>query len=426
MIERALELACKQAQAAEVTVTRGRTTSADYEDDKLKQACIAHTSRLAVRVIVDGKVGRAETTDPQDVEAVVARAVELAEFGSEARFGFPGPSAAAEVKTYDPEIERMSSEDLVAIGGEMLELVKAHNAEIKVFTGAQVAVDERRLLNSSGLDFSEQHSRFIIVAGGVLVRGTDVLYAHSHCDWRRRSATPREVAERAIEKFRLAERIAEVASGPMPVVFTPQLSLLLLQPIELAVSGKNVLKGDSPLAGRLGETLTSQQFSLVDDGTVDYAPASAPHDGEGVPRRRTEVIANGVLRSFLYDLETAGKAGTQSTGNGPGCATGNVVVPAGDVAYADMVASVREGVIVDNVLGLGQSNVMNGDFSVNISLGYKVENGEIVGRVKNAMLAGNVYDALNRIEAVGSKPEWYGAYCAPPIMIRSLSVVSKG
>jgi PmbA protein len=425
VIERALELACKQAQAAEVILSRGRCTSADYEDDRLKQVGVAQTSRLAVRVIANGRVGSAETTDPQDAEAVVARAIELAAFGSEAQFDFPGPSATPEVKTYDPEIERTTKEDLVAIGGEMLESIKAYDAEIKVFTSAQASVDDRQLLNSSGLDFRERRSRFIIVAGGVLVRGTDVLYAHSHRDWRRRLATPREVTERTIEKFRRAERIAEVASRPMPVIFTPHLSPLLLQPIAIGCSGKNVLKGDSPLAGRLGEKLCSEQLSLNDDGTVDYAPASAPHDDEGVPRRRTEVIADGVLRSFLYDLETAGKAGTQSTGSGPGCGTSNVIVPAGRVPFADMVGSVREGVLVDNVLGLGQSNIMNGDFSVNISLGYKIENGEIVGRVKNAMLAGNAYDALNRIEAIGSEPEWYGPYCAPPIMIQSLSVVAQ-
>jgi PmbA protein len=425
VIERALELACRRAQAAEVILSRGRCTSADYEDDKLKQSSVAQTSVLAVRVIVDGRIGSAETTDPQDVEGVVARAVELAGFGSEAQFDFPASSAAPEVQTYDPEIERTTTEDLVAIGGEMLELIKAHDAEIKVFTGAQASVDERRLLNSSGLDFSERLSRFIIVAGGVLVRGTDVLYAHSHSDWRQKTVSPREVADRAVEKFRRAERIAQVASRPLPVIFTPHLSLLLVEPIGLAASGRNVLKGDSPLAGRLGEKLCSAEFSLIDDGTVDYAPASGSRDGEGVPRRRTGVIAGGVLRSFLYDLETAGKAGTQSTGNGRGCATSNVIVPAGGVPFADMVAGVREGVIVDNVIGLGQSNIMNGDFSVNVSLGYKIENGEIAGRVKDTMVAGNVYDALDRIEAVGSEPAWYGPYCAPPIMIQSLSVVSK-
>jgi PmbA protein len=91
-----------------------------------------------------------------------------------------------------------------------------------------------------------------------------------------------------------------------------------------------------------------------------------------------------------------------------------------------MIEGTREGILVEHVMGLGQSNIMNGDFSVNVSLGYKVENGEIVGRVKDAMLAGNVYDALTRIETVGSEAEWTWSMHVPPIKIDALSVVAKG
>jgi PmbA protein len=171
--------------------------------------------------------------------------------------------------------------------------------------------------------------------------------------------------------------------------------------------------------------LTASGFSLLDDPTIDYAPASSPHDGEGVPRQKTDIIQDGRLRSFLYDLETAAKAGLRTTGHGPGCGPSNVIIPPGQVSLADMVNSTREGLLVEHVMGLGQSNLMNGDFSVNISLGYKIENGEIVGRVKDAMLAGNVYDALTRIEAIGSEPDWEGSACVPPIKIGGLSVVAK-
>ena len=90
-----------------------------------------------------------------------------------------------------------------------------------------------------------------------------------------------------------------------------------------------------------------------------------------------------------------------------------------------MIAGTEEGLLVHHVMGLGQSNIVNGDFSVNVSLGYKIENGEIVGRVKDVMLAGNVYDALHQIEAIGSEPEWFMATHAPPIKLASLSVVAK-
>ena len=327
MIERALELAQKRAQGSEVSLVRSRSTSVEYEDDKLKQVGVAETSRLQIRVIVDGKLGRAESTDPEQVETVVARAVELAEFGSEASFEFPGPAAAPEVKTYDPGVQETPKEDLVTAGAEMLDLIKAYNPEIKVFAGAGWSVGERRLLNSSGLDIGSRGSTFGMGAGGVLIRGTDVLMLYRDRDWRRREVVPRELAEQAIEQFRLAERTAPLAAKQMPVILTPRGCIVLLMALSMGLSGKNALKGDSPLAGRLGERLAPEGFSLVDDGTIDYAPASRAHDGEGVPHRRLAMIEDGVLKSFLYDLDTAAKAGTQSTGHGPGCDPSNVLIP---------------------------------------------------------------------------------------------------
>jgi PmbA protein len=93
-----------------------------------------------------------------------------------------------------------------------------------------------------------------------------------------------------------------------------------------------------------------------------------------------------------------------------------------------MVESVDEGLLVDGVMGLGQSNIMNGDFSVNVSLGYKIEKGEITGRVKDVMLAGNAYDGFKQIVAIGDKPEWVTGWVpirTPPIQVGCLSVVSK-
>jgi PmbA protein len=426
MIERALELAGKRARGAEVTLVTSRSRQAEYEDDRLKHVQVSQSTRLDVRVILDGKLGSAHTTDPEQIEDVVGRAIQLAEFGSDAEFEFPGPAELPTVETYDPAVEKIAKEDLVAAGAEMLGRVKAYNDEIKVFGGASWYVEDRRLVNSAGLDISDRVSSYGIGTGGVLVRGTDMLFVYRNRDWRTPLMPPADLAEKAIEDFRLAERTASLKSKAMPVIFTPRGNYLLLWALLMGLNGKNVLKGDSPLAGRLGETLAPEGFSLVDDATINYAPASSRSDGEGVPRRKTSMIHDGRLECFLYDLETAGKAGTATTGNGPGCDPSNIIIPPGEVSLADMIASTKDGLLVEHVMGLGKSNLMNGDFSVNVSLGYKIENGEIVGRVKDAMLTGNAYDALKRIEAVGSEPEWAHFFCTPPIKIDGLSVVAKG
>ncbi len=425
MIERALERAAQRAHAAEVSLSSRHSVAAEYEDDRLRNVTVAQTTDLGVRVIANGKLGAAHGTDPARAEDIASRAIELAEFGSDAKFQFPATSDHPAVKTFDPAVEAIPKESLVADGAEIRDLVKAYNKDIKVFAYIGWESIDRRIINSSGLDVSSRSTACEIFGGGMLIRGTDMLSVYRGRSWRRPAARPPEIAEQAIEQFRLAERTAAVAPKSMPVILAPRASTLLLLPLQLGLDGKNVLKGDSPLAGRLGEKIASDGFSLTDDATIDYAPRSEPFDGEGVARRPIPVIENGRLNAFLYDLETAGKAGVESTGSGPGCGPSNLLIAPGTVSFADMIAGTKEGLLVHHVMGLGQSNIINGDFSVNVSLGYKIENGEIVGRVKDVMLAGNIYDALHQIEAIGSEPEWFMATHSPPIKLASLSVVAK-
>ncbi|MBW2266304.1 MAG: TldD/PmbA family protein, partial [Deltaproteobacteria bacterium] len=140
----------------------------------------------------------------------------------------------------------------------------------------------------------------------------------------------------------------------------------------------------------------------------------------------TQLVEDGILKSFLYDLNTAGRAGAKTTGNGVGCNPTNLFIKGGDTPYEDMIKSTKEGLIVYDVLGLGQGNPISGEFSVNVQLGYKIENGMVVGRVKDVMLAGNTYEALRDIVAIGDKAEWAGgSLIVPPIQIGKLSVVGR-
>jgi PmbA protein len=425
MIEKALEAAKKRAQAVEISIASSHSANAEYEDDKLKQVAISQSTHVGVRVIVDGKLGSAHGTDPNAAEAIAARAVELAEFGAEVNFDFPGTSQVAEVAVYEPEVEKTTAEELVATGAGMLEAVKKYSDEVKVSAGAGWSVTENRLINSSGLDVSRKGSHYGIGVGGTRVRGTDMLFVYQGQGWRTKKLSPEKLTQLTIEQLRLAETIASLESKAMPIIFTPRGNYILLMALLIGINGKNVLKGDSPLAGRLGERIASPGLTITDDPTVAFAPASGAYDGEGVPTQKRDIVKDGILQTFLYDLETAAKAGVQSTGSGPGCGTSNVIIAPGDATLEQMIKDTKEGLLIDHVIGMGQSNIINGDFSVNISLGYKIENGEIVGRVKDAMLAGNDYDAMMKIEAIGSEPEWQGSFCAPPIKVGGLSVVAK-
>jgi PmbA protein len=162
-------------------------------------------------------------------------------------------------------------------------------------------------------------------------------------------------------------------------------------------------------------------------------PASRPFDDEGVASRRTPLIEAGAVRSFMYDLQTAGLAKADPTGSAersltsqPSISTTSLVFATGETSFEEMVRDVKEGLVVEELMGAGQGNVMGGDISGNVLLGYKIDNGEITGRVKDTIVALNVHEALRSVVAVGSEGRWVGgSVFAPPIFFERLAVSAK-
>ena len=144
-----------------------------------------------------------------------------------------------------------------------------------------------------------------------------MLFAHEWRRWRDLNELydPDHLSGKVIEDLRHAEKTVDAPTGRVTALVDPQMTRTLLQAVALGVSGRNVAKGDSPLRGRLGEQVLDPSLSLIDDPHVDYAPGSTEIDADGVPTRRVTVVDRGVVASFLYDLDSAGLAGTDPTGH---------------------------------------------------------------------------------------------------------------
>jgi len=426
IVNRLIEKAMKKAQGAQVALGQSESTNVSFENDRLKSVRSSQSTGMSIKVIVDGKTGSSHTTDIDDVDGVVARALEAAEFGSPAHFRFPGPQEGPEVKVYDDAVLPVTKEEMVRIGEEMMMLVKEYNSDILLSSKMSKNVSKGQFVNSAGIEFSTETTNFAVGVNGQWIRGTDILWAGHGFGWKKREIDHVGIARKVIELFKMAENIAPIKSGDMPVIFIPEGVNVLLLALSLGFNGKNVFLGSSPLTGKLGEKIADERFSITDNPLLDYASSSGKYDGEGVPHQVTPLIEDGVLKYFLYDLDTAGRAGKETTGNGVGCDPTNLIIKEGDTPYEEMVKNTKEGLLVHDVLGLGQGNPISGEFSVNVQLGYKIENGEIIGRVKDVMLAGNTYEALKNTAAIGDKAEWAGgSVLTPPIQIARLSVVAK-
>ena len=365
---------------------------------------------------------------------MVAAALETAPFGAEAAFEFPGPGDYPDVPVYDALTEAVTLEEMTALGQRVVDELRAYSGEVQVEGGVSRSTSTIALVNSRGGRFSYRRSSFRVGFQGTVINGDDMLFTSDSLSSISPIGDPSEIVASIIRQLEWAKDIATVETKTMPVILLPTaVSSVLLGPLLAGLNGKTVQQGTSPLAERLGERIVDERFSLTDDATLPHIPGSRMSDDEGVPSRRLPLIAAGVASMFLYDLQTAGRAGTKSTGSGergvgslPGPGPGVLLVGDGDTSLEAMIEGTKEGLVVERLLGAGQSNVLGGDFNANVLLGYKVENGRIVGRVKNTMISGNAYTALNDLAAIGSDGRWVrGGLYAPSIALANVSVSAQ-
>lgn len=459
-MERLLKKAVEHADSAEAYFIESEEIPVSFEANRLKRLETKKTTGSALRVIKQGRLGLAASTAMDDVarDHLVRKAVESSKIGEVAAFDFPDlsgehsspPQAATEShpmqcaqrvpKIYDPSVTDIGAEELVSAGKDMISVITGYDPEIRCDAELTRAVEEVTIANSNGGGGSYRKSILFGSLAATAIDGNDILTVYRGIGSCRNDLDYQSLAEEIVEVLKLARTIVPADTGQMPVLFTPRGIIPLLLALREGFNGKTVFQGASPMAGKIGIKAFDSRLSIYDDASLDYAVRSAPIDEEGVPTQRTPLIEEGIVKHFYYDLQTAGLVGTQSTGNGfrttrsgdafegpPTPITTNVVILPGDAELADMISSMDRGIIVDQTIGAGQGNILSGEFSINVHLGFKVEKGKITGRIKNTMVAGNALEALNNMTAMSKKTEWvYGQYSSPWILFSSLGVATQG
>ncbi len=424
----------KQAEEVEVLSLQNEKTTVEYEANQLKTCTVAETKGTAVRVIRKGKMGFAASSDEAAMEKLAAHALESATYGDKAQFSFPDTEPAPIVRTYDKAITDLPIARLVEIGREILELVLRAEPEARCNINLERSLVSASIRNQKGLDVSFKTSPLSLGLEIDRIEGDDVLILYDQLGTTVWEKDYLEFARRLVEKLKKARITTTIKPGMMPVLFAPSGTLALALPLSQGFNGKEVYKGTSPLAGKIGEKLFDDKITIIDDGTIDGKFASASYDDEGVPRRKNNLIEKGVLKSFIYDLKTAAQAGVKSTGNAsrglfspPEPSGSNLIIHPGETHLKDILSGMGNGILVEDLLGIGQGNIISGAFSNPVALAFKVESGEITGRVKDLSIAGNIYDLLKNVAAVSKEAQWvYSTIHAPYILIPEMYVAGKG
>ena len=442
MIERLLELARRRADGgADVLWRRVERTSVAFEWGRLKAAGATEEAGANLRVRHRGRVGVAGTTAADGpADELVGRALASAELGEELPLVFPSRSPHPPIATFFDRAADASLDRLIGLGRSLFQQLEREGCRVNVAVEREVT--ETRVANSAGAVGDYRSTGIGVSAEVWRIAGDDVLAVGDAFEGAELPSDDTLAALAAAINARLdpALRVVAPPEGALPVVFTPAGLSALMLPVTQALSGKAVLQGISPLGAKLGERVFDSDFSLSDDALLAGRPASRPIDDECVPSRTTSLVERGVVRGFIYDLETATRAKTESTGHGQRGTFGkpvpgytNIVLggrergqgEASNTLGGGLLAEIKDGLLVDELIGVGQGNVIGGAFSHPVALAYRIERGEITGRVKDAAVAGNAYELWKRVRGFGRDARWTGSRWAPSVLLEGVSVARR-
>ena len=435
-----IEQVLAAAGNADVLWRREERTAIAFEAGRLKTTGVTEEAGLNLRVVNAGRVGVAGTTSAQpDVGALVDRARASAALGEQLELAFPATSSFPRVPTFFDRAADASLDRLIAIGQGLVERLARDGCQVNVSIEREVG--ETAVGNSAGAQGAYKSTGVGVTADVVRIASDDVLMIYDqYVGGDLPTDADLDALVRSIEmRLEPALTIVTPPDGALPVVFTPAGLSAIVLPLEQALSGKTVLQGSSPLAARVGEQVFDTRLSISDDPLAPQGPASRPLDDECVASAATRLVAGGVVRAFVYDLETATRAKTRTTGNGrrgifgkPGIRYTNLIL--GDAPRptphalslgGGLIADIQDGLIVDDLIGVGQGNVIGGGFSHPVGLAYRVQGGAITGRVKDAAVAGNVYELLKHIGGFGNDGRWLGSRWSPSLRLEGVSVARR-
>lgn len=428
--EHLLDLAAKSgAEAAEVFYTQSLSRPVFFEANRLKQLESAQSEGMALRLWRDGRPGLAVAYGAVNPQDLVDRALAISQLNEPE----PIELVAASQLLYPDVGTEVGVEQLVEWGKQAIAQVRTASPEILCTAEWECEAETIHLMNSQGLACGYTDTTLSGYLSAEWVRGDDFLSV-ADGQTQRGSLDPMAIAQQILQRLEWARDNVAPPLGKVPILFTSKAADMLWGTVQAALSGKQVLEGASPWSDRLNEQVLSPALTLRQQ--PDLGPYSCPFDDEGTPTRPITFIEDGYLRLFYTDLTTGRAIGSGTTGNGfrPGLGSYptpglfNCLITPGRHApasktFAELIASLDNGLIIDQMLGSGAG--ISGDFSVNVDLGYWVQNGQVMGRVKDTMVSGNVYTALKHVVALGNDADWNGSIYTPSLIVEGLSVTGR-
>jgi PmbA protein len=406
----------KGAHYSEAYGVSNKESEVFIENNDLKQSKSHRTGGLGIRVFVNGSLGFSSTNilEKESISSAVTQAIKLARVSPSDKFNSMPFSRTVKLLNgiYDRRSESFIASDAVKMAVDMLDAAKSYDKRVSVDSGNFTSsVMTHALLNSNGIRTKETISAFSWSIMGMAIDYNEV----SNFDFQFGGthnvkdidvySTSREFAESVVNS--LGSKKIQSFKGEM--LLTPSAVTELIQEvIAYSVNSQTVQKGASKFGGKLDNSVSSDLLTFTDDATNTNGLGASSFDREGIPHQHNIIIEKGILKKFLYNTYTANKDDTESTGNAGGSPKSppivsptNIIIKAGNSRVENLISEMDKGIMINRFSG--NVNPVNGDFSGVVKGGHYINKGNIEYAVKEVMVAGNVFDALNALTGISKE-----------------------
>ncbi len=446
LAEHAIAYGSKKTDQIEIMVQDNYEISCEVNLGEVNKATKSQVVGASIRVVINSKLGSAYTNllNQSAIEKSVNRAIAAAKASTPDKTWKDFPQKTKYQKLtglWDESIPEKDPSVFVELSTQITKAVKEKNPAIIIGeAGTGGFYGWAAYANSNGLVTSDRGTGVYAYSVLVLPTETGMTPPAVSIDVNRLFQLDLDyIVNDSVKHVLLAQKSEKGKTEKGSIILAADaLGSLMSYTLLEALKGENVVRGKSQLADKIDTPIAAKTLTFTDDGRFDGGYATALFDGEGIPQQTTSLIEKGKLRSFLWNNYWAHRHGTTSTGNASrnlrtgdvDTAPTNIVISTGTKSLDDMISESKSGYLVKGLQGVHSSNRETGDYSVVANPAYRIIDGELTGAVHGLMIAGNAFELIKKVDAVGNDLRRYlvgpgGSLIGPSIQFRDIQLIAK-
>ncbi len=397
-----------------------------FENNRLKSLNTLASRGVAIRAVSKNRMGQAYASDLRDPDKLATRAAELASLGDPPEFDFAPAAPLTHVPLVDPALESMSIESLTTLAQEAIDTVRQSDPAALVHFLGERTLERITVMTSTGADYAYDRLYFTGALSVERVEGRNIVQLAKYHKGIRCPRSLEPLARDIAADLALARQTRPFTPGKLNIIFAPAALADVLMAFTGGIDAEMVARKVSPLHDKLGQSILDPRITILDDPFHPDGIFSAPFDDEGTVTRRKAIVERGVLKEFIGDRKSCTRLGIAPTGNGfrltpfdlyktysqgISADTTNLVIEPGTTPVEELRSKVGSGIEIHQINGILLGDLITGDFSGSLEVAYRIDGGQRVGRIKDAMISGNFFDIFrSQLIDLSSERSWSGTF----------------